>query len=154
MSGAMTCSAHSINVNYRSRHSFPRRSPLPHFGVLKSGILGTRRSERSLSVPLNSRLKTLPSSSRCLTHRNSDRIAVDFLFLLCPEYPQAAGKPRLARRFLHFHPSLLSASQNTPDLVRRYRPGRALHYCRTALRSQKPPGSRADPLNSQKPPDR
>lgn len=35
MSGAMTCSAHSINVSYRSRHSFPRRSPLPHFGVLK-----------------------------------------------------------------------------------------------------------------------
>lgn len=51
---------------YRSRHSFPRRSPLPHFGVLKSGILGTRRSERSSSVPLNSHPKAVPSSSRCL----------------------------------------------------------------------------------------
>lgn len=66
MSEAMICSAHSINASCRSRHSFPRRSPLPHFGVLKSGIPGTRRSERSPSVPLNSRPKTVPSSSRCL----------------------------------------------------------------------------------------
>lgn len=50
----------------RLRHSFPRRSPPPHFGVLKSGIPGTRRSERSPSVPLNSHPKTAPSNSRCL----------------------------------------------------------------------------------------
>ena len=34
--------------------------------VLKSGILGIQRSERSPSVPLNSHPKTVPSSSRCL----------------------------------------------------------------------------------------
>ena len=66
MSEAMICSAHSINASCRSRLSFPRRSPLPHFGVLKSGIPGTRRSERSPSVPLNSRPKTVRSNSRCL----------------------------------------------------------------------------------------
>ena len=35
MSGAITCSAHSINVSYRSRHSFPRRSPLAAFRSFK-----------------------------------------------------------------------------------------------------------------------
>ena len=63
VSAAMICSTHSINVSYRSRRSFPQRSPLPHFGVLKRGILGTRRSERSPSVPLSFRPKTVPNSS-------------------------------------------------------------------------------------------